>query len=397
MNDDINKALENYNIKNYNDAFIYFKKARNNLGEEEFDKIYSFKFICTIYNSIIKNLKSIDKECQEWIKYIIKFSKNKDFFYKITVFKVIEILLKKPIVEYKKIIIWLLKLDPNVLSIEQGQFEIDGKIISLCSEKEKYYMHLSKAYEKIKDLKNAAEISKIAIKELKQFTNDSDIWFLRRIALYNISQENYEEALKNYKEIMKQKKDWFILKEIAEVYFFINKFEIGKKYLLDAIYSPGELDKKLNLFFDVYKYLNIYDKKIALDALKIYFKIRLENNWKISIEDEKIANLENINLVKDKEDLIKISTKYFIEKCKKLRWENEPLYIGKVENVKDKFFFIKVNTGEKYFCKIKNYPEKKKPLEGIVVNFNLIETFDSKKNKYTFSAINLNFVKCEGN
>ena len=387
MTENIEIALKAYEEKDFKEAFKYFKLEKNNEKSHDFDKKYSFKFIKTIYDSIIKEMKEINNENKEYIIYIMTHLKNSDVFYKITVFKVVEILFKKQNPEYDKIIKWLEKLEVELLSDEQQKYESNGKKIVRSSEKEKYYMQLSKAYEKLRNYEKAKEISMEALEKLKEFSNDSDIWLRRRVAEYDVDNKDYDKALSIYKDIQKKKNDWFILREIGIIYLKKCEFTKGKNYLLDAACAFGEVNKKLNLFLDLYIYLKEYDKKLAIMSLKIYFKIRLEENWKITSKDKEMAELENIEL--SKEELIKISIKRFLENCKELRWKDEVFYKGKVDSIKDKFFFIKREGGERYYCKTKEYPSKKVPVIGTPLKFNLIETFDNKKNKYGFSAINL--------
>lgn len=388
----LEEALKNYEEKKFKESFELFKIARRKIGEKEFDRLYSFKMIKAIYEGIIKNMSEIDTEAQNWILYILKSLKNKDFYYKMTIFKICDLLSNTYNPDYSKIIKWISKLELDELSEKIYEFEKDGKKIQFPSEKEKYFNIISKAYEKNKELKKAMEISKKALESLSQFTNGSDAWFNRRIAEYYVEERKYDEALAIYYEILKKKNDWFILKEVSDLYLKLGKIEESKKYMLDSILAHGEVELKVNLFMDLHnisKEHGIYNKKLGLDALKMYFHTKIKNNWKLNQQDKDLA--KNHDIVLEGDNIIKIEPKDFFKNCKKLRWENEMLYSGVVDTVSDKFFFIKSEDGGKYHCKSKEYPNRKKPIQGTKLNFNLIETFDSKKNKYTNSAVNLTF------
>lgn len=392
MSGNIEKVLKEYENRNYEEAFRLFQILRKEMKEEEFDKAYSFKFIKTIFESVIKNLSELDKNSQPWIVYLMKNLKNKDVFYIVTVFKVADLLTKKINPDYSRVITWLEKLEPEFLSVEIKTFEVNGIKVQQSSQREKYYSNLSKAYEKNGDLGKSKEISEKALKDLKEFTNNSDIWFNRRIAEDYIATGNLIKALSIYKEIMKKKNDWFIQNEVSDIYFQMKYYDESKKKLLDSLLSYGELDKKINLFMNFYLRGEAYklQEKLILEALKIYFKIKIDNNWNINTKDKEFALKHEIQL--DKEGLKNISEKEFLKTCKKLRWDCEELYTGTVDKIGDKFFFIKTITGERYYTKSKEYPLRKKPVIGTVLKFNLVEIFDVKKNVYNYSAINVRFT-----
>lgn len=394
MEENIKKALKEYENKNYNEAFELFKFARKSMDENEFNKMYSFKFIKTIFESTIKNLSELDKNSQPWIIYLMKHLKNKDVFYIITVFKIVDLLQKKINPDYTKIATWLEKLDPESLSSEIKTYEINGIKVQQSSQREKYYSYLSKAYEKSGNFEKSKKISEKALKNLDEFTNSSDIWFNRRIAEAHVAEGNFSEALSIYKEIMKKKNDWFIQNEVSNIHFQMKNYDESKKLLLDSILSYGDIDKKVNLFMNFYlngKAYNFQEEKIVLNALKIYLKIKIESNWNLNARDKELALKHNIQL--DKEGLKNTSEKEFLKMCKKLRWDCEVLHTGTVDTIGEKFFFIKTLSGERYYTKIKEYPNRKKPVQGMALKFNLIETFDAKKNRYGHSAINVRFAE----
>lgn len=157
----IEEIIIEYEGGNYEKAYVLFKKYRENTSERDnFDKFYSFKYIKTIYEAKIKHLENLDKEIQEDIIYIIKHLQPKDFYYKIVIFKIVDILEKKITVDWNKILIWLKKLDVTYLSSQKNCFEVQGKKVETFSELEKYFLKLTKAYEKIEDYENMYLMSK---------------------------------------------------------------------------------------------------------------------------------------------------------------------------------------------------------------------------------------------
>ena len=102
----LDEALLRYEEKNYGKAYALFKECHQEEGKKEnFTRYYSFKYIKTIYETKIKNLKDLDIETQKDIIYILKNLQKKDLFYKLTIFKVVEFLEKENNPNWDKILV----------------------------------------------------------------------------------------------------------------------------------------------------------------------------------------------------------------------------------------------------------------------------------------------------
>lgn len=388
MADDIKLGLEAYDNEDYQKAFDYFTKARKIYGKEN-ENSYSFKYIKCIYSTKLKSITTISKEEQDLIKYCLKRLKTKDLFHHLIIFKIVGILEKKFPYPGEKIIIWLSKLDPEHLSKDRSEYKgKDGKIILNQSHREKYYSILSKTYEKIENFEKSAQISKEALENLSEFTNDSDIWFTRRIAHFEKSKGNFDKALVLLEEIKKKKHDWFILSDLGDVYMKKGDINKAKSYYLEAALSPGDYTMMTNLFK---KIATIYSKEnpdFFKDNVLLYLKIRNEKKWKIKEEGIKFLEKLNIN-IDDIEDSKKLYFK-LKKQYQKMRWDSEERYSGVITRLLEKAGFINTDNNKKYYFRFRSFEKRKENLKiGMKVSFNSIEGFDKKRQEVSWEAINI--------
>jgi tetratricopeptide (TPR) repeat protein len=261
----------------------------------------------------------------------------------------------------------------------------------LASKKEKWYTLRSKALLENGDLEDAIKISNEALEVLDEFRNYSDVWFKWRIALANKELGEFDTALEYLNEILLSKTDWFILKEIAEVYFFKENLDEALKYATDAALRFGEVEKKINLYSLLEDILN--GKGLNKEALKhteLIYHIRKENNWEV---DERLTpkleeNGINTDEVKNPRKLEKDLKKYW----ETLKFANQEQLLGTISNLlpHGKAGFINSEDGNSYYFNINEFKSPKNQLNpGTNVSFFLEDSFDKKRNKKTKQAVNI--------
>lgn len=371
-------------LTEYEKAYILFKEYRENeIERNNFDKFYSFKYIKTIYEAKIKHLENLGKEEQEGIIYILKHLQSKDFYYKIAIFKTVETLEKKATVDWNKILIWLKKLDIAYLSSQKNCFEIQGKKVETFSELEKYFLKLTKAYEKIEDYENMYLMSKKGLESITEFTNNSDVWLNRRLAIYYIKKENYLEAITLYKKILLVKKDWFIYREIGKIYEKMGESKEAYLNYLEAFTKTNDLSKISNLLYEICLLLD--SDKDNVDIKRKFYILYLKNKKNITKEDEEEKNKLKIS---DKEIEEIDDEKYFRQlkrEINEIKLSCQERKIGEVATVNERFCFIKTGK-DRYYCQIREFPKKIVPVVGLKVEFSIIESFDKKKNQLSYEA-----------
>jgi len=201
--------------------------------------------------------------------------------------------------------------NPEILSLECGTSEIRGKTTEFASDKENWYARKSKALFELNHFQECYEVSKLAISNIDSFHYNNDLWFARRIALSKKALGNINEAIEDLEQIYKKRNEWFIKKELAELYFEINNIEKSFEYAIDAICKNGfsKLEFKIGLILLLGNILKS-QKKIDLAHKHFLFLkiIREENGWKLPKElqsELKQIEMETISLSSIKNDLVK--------------------------------------------------------------------------------------------
>ena len=93
------------------------------------------------------------------------------------------------------------------------------------------------------------DVSKLALETFEKFHYSNDIWFARRIALSKKNLGNPEDAIKELQQILRKKKEWFIQKELAELYKEEGKNDKAFDLAIDAINNFGDLEFKIDLLY----------------------------------------------------------------------------------------------------------------------------------------------------
>jgi len=320
--------------------------------------------------------------------------KEKDFpcIYTITVFKILDYLSDKAIFNPDKIIYWTGKLNPDFL--EATPFTIkdsEGKERELAPQKELYFALRSKALLKKGLFQECIDLSNIALNVLQKFHYDNDIWFKAKIANAIFHLGNSEEALNLFNEILKTKNEWFLQKEVAEIYLKNNQIDEALKISVNAALNFGEPDKKMNLYKLIADILKSQNKLIeAKKHIEFIISIRKLNNWHFDNELQQIANEYKI----DPNSLPELSKQHLELKkiWENLKFGNQTLLKGAIKSIlpNGKSGFIETDNKKSYYFQFKSFFGRKELIkQDLKVSFYLEEGFDKSKNKKTMNAINI--------
>jgi len=268
----------------------------------------------------------------------------------------------------------------DVLSIECNSFEINGKITEQASDKEKWYSEKSKSLFELKQFHECFELSKKALEEIDNFHNN-DLWFERRIALSKKELGNIDEAIDDLEVIYKKKRDWFIQKEIAELYFDKNDIDSAFKNAISAINNKGKLEFKIGLIFLLGNILKIKNEvDLAYQHFLLIKKIREENQWKLP--DDLITEINNLTINNEYE------TKQLIKNLKQY-WKSflpkKEIKKGKIkkilnDNERGKNGFVYCNNEKEYYFAIPPHISfLNKIEENTEVSFEVMQLKDGKE------------------
>lgn len=206
-------------------------------------------------------------------------------------------------------------IDPENLSEVstkyKGKIKGNEKEIELASERENYYMLKSKLYYSSGEYENCIQICEKALNTINGFHYGNDVWLGRRIALCLKCKDNINEAVKRLEVLLNKKKEWFLMKEIAELYEILKQRDNSLKFAIDALLKNGYSSYKVKLI-DFLIDITQYDDKfntLNQNLIILQYLIRSENKWKITIKPT-ISTTENSLEVYEK--IVKICKNIFL-------------------------------------------------------------------------------------
>lgn len=361
---------------------------------KEFENIKGVYAWCIYYTEV-----AVEKINDEPIFFkagegILKLSKQDDKYspYTQTIFKILEYLNDKAIYPTDKILEWTQKINFEILDDKPFTFtDNEGKTRELASKKEQYFMWRTKALLEKGLFDECIELSQKALDTFENFHYSNEIWFARRISLSYKGLGQPETALEQLKSLLKRKNEWFIHKEIAEIYFEQGNNELALKFAIDSALGFGDADKKLN----VYKLLSEIlisnnQNEEAKKNIDFMYQIRKANKWKIDSDLQNLIKIFQIDTIK-KVDL-RVFERELKQLLEKLKFSNQPQLTGAIKSIlpNGKAGFIETENKKSYYFQLRNFKAKYELAKvGQKVTFFLEEGFDKKKNQKTENAVNV--------
>jgi tetratricopeptide (TPR) repeat protein len=376
-------------LKEYQKALDICRRAYPKYGG--FDMIKSV-YAWSIYYSEI-NREKIDDEDVFFraVQGILKLSRQDDVYspYTMTVFKALNCLSEKSVYPANKILEWTEKLNPAQLDAKPFAFaDKTGKNREIASQKEQYYMYRSRAMLEKGDFEDCIKLCEEALSAFDSLHYGNEIWFEWRIALSYEGSGKLDVALQKMQALLVRKNEWFIQKEIAQIYLKQGKYEQALQYAVDSALCPGDTDKKLRLFrmmADLLFKLN----KPGEAKLHLEYICRLRQSCAYPPDRELLELINELRI-----DISpSVSMKEFERRIGKvwneLKYGDKIRFSGKIKSLlpNGKAGFVETDSGKSYYFKISQF--KGKPQLGLRVTFYLEEGFDVKKNKKTMIAVNI--------
>jgi tetratricopeptide (TPR) repeat protein len=191
---------------------------------------------------------------------------------------------KKPSPNWNFVLEFCNLVTPEQLKTECRTIEVirknEKKPMELASDKENWYAYKSKALMKLGKYQECYDVSNIALETFDVFHYSNDVWFARRIALSKKNLGNSEDAITELQKILRKKKEWFIQKELAELYKDSGNNENAFKYAIEAINNFGDLEYKVDLLFLIGELLKIKkEDDLAFKHFSLSRLIRISEEW----------------------------------------------------------------------------------------------------------------------
>ena len=316
--------------------------------------------------------------------------KKDDLARQLTVLKMLEICEKQS--RWEDLIEWSGKIDSDVLSTGSFKTQVRGKNVSLPSNRVKWFLKVTKAYEKLEQWDKCYEISCEAI---RQFPDD--VWFKRRKAISVGYNGELDQAISDLINISLTKSDWFIFRDIAMMYIKKDDYKKALEYLIEGclvsvnIPDPGYR-------WELYYYAALCFQKnneedLSKKHLLLSFSLRDNEGWKTPEVLSDLASELGVELdpIEDTKKYMKELKSYWT----KQKFSSLPKNIGTIKTIlpNGKAGFITSDDGEDYYFKVFSYNGNRKGLvRGMKVEFYKQESFDRVKNKKSFQAVNISNI-----
>ena len=379
-----------YKLKNYDKVIETYKRYRSLKPEKDYlNTLYCW----AIYQKYLKNPENIsEKKFIEGTDYILNNNENNTLIYIKTVFNLCDYFKNKN-TQYSYVYIYkyLNKIPHEILSSKRQNNKTE-KERKTKSHKEKWYSLYTKACLKIGKYEECIKYSEEAISNFykENIMSDDAFWYNLKISRSLIKLNKIEKAKELLLEIDLLKDCFYVKEDIADIYKSQGEIEKAKKYLYEGILSKsGELEKKIKLIEKIGDVLieDNREKEGKLNYLLIQ-NIREKENWK---KDNNISNkLEKLkDIIVDENNIKKQCENIWREEYNKLVPEKEGI-ITKINN--DKYGFINCDDKDIFF-QVKDIKAKDKSnILNKKVIFNIIESYDTKKNKKSYKAINIRLI-----
>lgn len=296
----------------------------------------------------------------------------------------------------------LFPIDNLRTSCEKKEVERKGRMVEMefASDKENWFAYKSKALMKLGLFQECYDISNHALGTFQSFHYSNDVWFARRIALSKKQLGNSQNAIQELQQILKRKREWFIQKELAELYKEANDIENAFKYAIEAINNFGDIEYKVDLLFLIGELLTEkQQQELAFKHYSLSRLIRISEEWKIpsklssalsqfKLNDIPIERMKELkselkkywNSFNQKPGIDKSSVSFQSKKqsgkIEKVLHNDERGADGFIKCEESKSIYFKVNPNEEI---------KTKLVIGLEVEFKILPATPEKKEK----AVNL--------
>ena len=310
---------------------------------------------------------------------------------------------KKPTPNWKLINDFCNNFNPENLSTECSTIQVERKgqlkDMELASDMENWFAYKTKSLLKIGEWQECFDTSKKALETLESFHYSNDVWFARRIALAKKNLGNTEETIDELQTILRKKKEWFIQKELSELYFEKEDFEKAFKYSIDAITNFGPIEFKVDLLYLLGRiHKNKSESELAFKHFSLSKLIREKEEWKVPQKlfdelnqfEQQAITVSEINKLKS--DLNKYWNS-FKPKQKNPSKSNPNIQNGEVvkimhDNERGKDGFLKCDGTEYYFSLSANYHLTPKISIGSKVGFKILSAENGKKEQTRIIKLN---------
>lgn len=347
---------------------------------------------CVYYTQI--KVDKIDDE-NNYLKAanaICDLSSQEDRFspYVRTIFEVAQHFKSKGNINSEHVLHWLGRLNTETLSRENWGAQDDrGEDRTWPSDLEKYYNLKTKALLDKGEYGECKCLCELALSSEIKLINK--IWFKYKLAKCEREVGSNERAINLFSEVLRDEKEWYVQKEIAETHLKAGDIEQALKFAVDAAINGRDLDKEPDLFIllaDILETKGMHEE--AKKHIELTLALRLKNEWRITSDlEERVKklgiNIANMDDVRSMEQDLK-------SLWKRLKFSNQQIRHGFVSKILPNGMsgFIEEDSGDSHYFRFGSFIGRRDSIrEGLRVQFYLEEAFDRKKQRMTMNAVNI--------
>lgn len=377
-----------YKQQKYSESLILCEKVH--IADETFEPVISL-LGWNLYNLYVKDSKDKHKDnfFSSVSRIIALFEQDDEFSpLVLTIFKAIDMLNKQDPIPYEKIINYLLLLHPENLDNKKSSYKGKrGVVIELPSQKEKYYTNYVKALRATNRNEDAIKECDKALSTLEEPSIKTKNWFLKNKALAIADQNNYQEALNI---LLGLGDDWSVLLVIAEIYEKIFDYKKSLQFAIKCALVKIDPSLKIKCYLLICRLLDKLGLKNEIRGhINLIQLIYTKHKWRLSDEIKQLMAAHKVDpITKGSIEMEYVRLTSFWEKYQS---ESQEQYSGIISKTfPEKFYgFINSNNVD-YFFVFKDFKADKKQLKiGTRVCFNLVESFNKKKDAMSKNAVNI--------
>ena len=287
---------------------------------------------------------------------------------------------------------WVVKMSPENLSAEPPQLS-NGR--EGWSKQAQWYNYRINSLIETGKNDEAIEIVEDA---LTKFPKEKKFFIrLKAVACHKVGR--IEDARKIYEELCRNPHaDWWILHDYARLLKDANEPEHALQVMYKAAVSNSKLEAMVNLFQDIGTLAQDLTRPTeSIPHLYLAKFVRERNDWKLpqnlsdQLQKATASSLDAAPPADLKEALAQCRNIWNQHASKKAdtRTVAKTNLQGRVNlgNPDRPFCFIRVDGSEDYFCFKSDLPQGTKEGDGVI--FDLIPSYDKKKQKDSWRAVNL--------
>ena len=378
---DLNTARELKTVGKNRESLEIYEKCYK-MHPEEFSFNQKNDYAWTIYKTRIAFYKD-EEELFENAEFITTLVEQRNFnrcgscVYTSSIFKVLNHLKRQN--DFASMIPWLKKLNPDLL--DEKLYRKHGRFNK--SHRELYYDWSSRAYYQSMEYEKCIEVSETALNTLKRFLDEGDTWLRWRIAKSLTELGCLKEALNYYEKVIEVRHDWYMYRDIAEIYLRLKKPWISQDYLCPAILSDEPNKVKAGIYYTCYKVFKSSNMPMAIKHAQLYYLLRSESSYPVAYEiDELNFDETQLNRRELEREIKDLWIRY--------KFKNQKMQHGTVKsfNEERKFGFIKAENDDEIFFHKSEF-EGENVYIGQLVSFYTEESFDKSKNRRSMKAVNV--------